>query len=432
MKRMFIVAALLSAACLVKGQDVSPDKLYEMYFEEAGIAAEGRYDMWDKELYGPYLLIDPRTGTLYANMPDKEGLLVKEGNIYTGKFPGDRAFANTAIEYGGMTWAMIMLPLSSNKHDRLSLMIHEYFHVLQPELGFEMYNPVNRHLNEKDGRIYLRLELEALREACKEGSKEKREYHIANAMAFREYRRSLYPGAADEENKLELNEGLADYTGTIACGRPDAGMADYFSANIDRFYKNTSFSRSFAYHTIPLYGYLLGEREPYWNKNIKPGSDITAYLTEAFGISLPADLGGHVSRIAAEYNGEVIMAEETERAIKMKELTDGYRRVLVEEPHLKIPIVEMNLQFDPRRVIPLDDRGIVYPIFNLFDEWGVLRSGKAALVDEVFTSVTVSAPTSVEGSLVTGDGWTIELNEGYGLVKDGTTGNFTVKKTGEE
>jgi phage tail protein X len=36
---------------------------------------------------------------------------------------------------------------------------------------------------------------------------------IADALLFRTYRRTLFPDSAKNENALELNEGLAEYTG---------------------------------------------------------------------------------------------------------------------------------------------------------------------------------------------------------------------------
>ncbi len=58
---------------------------------------------------------------------------------------------------------MIMLPLPENKQKRIGLLAHESFHRIQPLLGFELNNTENNHLDQRDGRMYLRLELEALK-----------------------------------------------------------------------------------------------------------------------------------------------------------------------------------------------------------------------------------------------------------------------------
>ena len=77
--------------------------------------------------------------------------------------------ANTSIYWNGRSWAMIMFPLPEGKHDRLNILSHELFHRSQPSLGFHMPNTDNNHLDQRDGRVYLRLELEALRKALTPG-----------------------------------------------------------------------------------------------------------------------------------------------------------------------------------------------------------------------------------------------------------------------
>jgi hypothetical protein len=37
--------------------------------------------------------------------------------------------------------------------------------------------------------------------------------HLKDALIFRKYRNSLFPGSAHIENQLELNEGIAEYRG---------------------------------------------------------------------------------------------------------------------------------------------------------------------------------------------------------------------------
>ncbi|ULT23417.1 hypothetical protein KUH03_30125 [Sphingobacterium sp. E70] len=64
-----------------------------------------------------------------------------------------------------------MLPLPEHRDDRINLLAHESFHRIQPELGFKLNNANNNHLDEKDGRISLRLEFEALKKALASSDK---------------------------------------------------------------------------------------------------------------------------------------------------------------------------------------------------------------------------------------------------------------------
>ncbi|WP_286407354.1 hypothetical protein [Myroides odoratimimus] len=103
-------------------------------FDEFKHAAEQHKSLWDIDLYGPLLLVDPETRNIYANEGDR---FKKEGNIYTGILPKNINIANTAIEWEGKRWAMIMLPLSDNVQNRINLLGHESFHRVQPTLGFK-------------------------------------------------------------------------------------------------------------------------------------------------------------------------------------------------------------------------------------------------------------------------------------------------------
>jgi hypothetical protein len=73
----------------------------------------------------------------------------------------------------------------------------------------------NEHLDTLEGRFWMQLEWRALRRAI-ESSGSDRTAAIADALAFRRERRRLFPGAADNERRDEIREGLASYTGIAA------------------------------------------------------------------------------------------------------------------------------------------------------------------------------------------------------------------------
>lgn len=116
-------------------------------------------------------MVEPKTRQLYSNEPDAQNSLTKQGDIYVGKLPDNINTANTSLMWNGKNWAMIMLPLSENKNNRINLLAHELFHKAQSALGFTQSNKESNHLDQKDGRIYLRLELEALTKAVLSDSK---------------------------------------------------------------------------------------------------------------------------------------------------------------------------------------------------------------------------------------------------------------------
>src|SRR5208282_383257 len=78
---------------------------------------------------------------------------------------------------------------------------------------------------------------------------EERRKAAADAVLFRAERYRLFPGAQAQEQALELNEGLAEYTG-VRVGNPTPEEQIKTALNDLSYYRNNStFVRSFAYAT---------------------------------------------------------------------------------------------------------------------------------------------------------------------------------------
>jgi hypothetical protein len=404
-----------------------PDSI-ATYFNEIKIATKKNQILWNKNLYGPILLINPDTRQLYANYPDSAGFLKQNGKIYSGVLPSEIIFANTAINWSGRRWAMIMLPLPENKENRINLLAHELFHKAQPSLGFILFNTNNNHLDQKDGRIYLRLELEALKKAVQATNDYEKKTQLTNAFTFRKYRYSLYAGADTTENLLELNEGLAEYTGLLISGRNTGQAIKHFETRINAFLSNPTFVRSFAYETTPMYGYLLYNTKKEWNKNITSKTNLTNYFIKAFDLSIPGELQKRVEIISKQYNAKAIFAEETAREEKTKLLIAAYKNKFIEQPHFEIKFEHRDMFFDPRNILPIEDKGTLYQSIRVTDNWGILNVENGALLSPDWNMVSLTIPGKTDGKKISGDGWTLELNDGYTIIRDETTGNFKMTK----
>ncbi len=402
---------------------------YASCFEEVHGAEERHVDLWNMNMYGPILLVNPSTRQVYSNFPDAGGALRQDGPVYTGYLPEEINIANTKVHWNGRTWAMVMLPLPSYKNDRVNLLAHELFHVAQPSLGFQGYSPDNSQLDEKNGRILLRLELEALRKALESTSTQEMKACLTDAITFRLYRYVLYPQAKVSENLLELNEGLAEYTGLIVSGRSKAETLYHFERSINAFVKFPTFVRSFAYVTTPIYGYLLQQSDEYWNREITPETSLTDFFIRKFGLTPSIYLSSAVRSLENEYDGKLIRQEETTRETLRQQQVDKYRTQLVNSPHLEIRFERMHLSFDPTNVIPLDDNGNVYPTIRITDSWGILDVKNGGLLSPRWDMITVSRPTEFEGDSISGEGWTLKLTQGYRVVKDASDGNYSIEKS---
>lgn len=418
---------LLVGATFAQDLQPSADTLLS-YFNQLKSATKKNEQLWSKDLYGPLLIINPEAREVYANVQDAQKQLRLENGLYIGELPENIGFANTATEWNGTHWATLLLPLPENRYDRISLMAHELYHVVQPSLGFKTSDPNCDHLDKREGRIYLRLELEALLKAVRATDPAQVNNHISSAILFRQYRYQIYPDAKALENTMELNEGLAEYTGEITCGRGRLERVQHFADRVNEFMQNPTFVRSFAYHTTPMYGWLLSERQPSWTKNISNETQLTSFFTNAFSVDIPMDVKATAQMLAEMYNGKKIQQEETDREELMLELAAKYREKFLEKPHIEISLVKMSITFNPTNPMPLDEAGTVYPTMTVNDVWGKLEVKNGGLMSKNWKRVNLSIPTKVEDSTISGDGWTIRLTDGYELSGDDVNGYIIKKK----
>jgi hypothetical protein len=395
------------------------------YFKEIKENTIKNKDLWSLDLYGPILLAEPKSRVVYANFPDSNGILKKDGEIFSGILPTNINIANTALNWGGKSWAMIMLPLPENKLERLDLLSHELFHRSQPALGFKMDNPANNHLDQKDGRVYLRLELEALRKAIMAKSKSEIDNNLTNALYLRNHRYSIYKNAKSSENSLDMNEGLAAYTGIYMSGRDNKQLNDYFENKITEFQNYPTFVRSFSYLTIPVYGILLSRSDKFWNRHIDNNTNLTDFFIKSFNLNIPDNIG---VEILNQYGFSEINSEETKREEKIKQLTLEYKAKFIEKPHLEIRLEKMSVSFDPRNIMPIEGYGTVYPTLRISDNWGILTVSDGGLLGTNWDKITVSEPTLINKNKVAGNGWSIDLNNGYIVEKNSFDKNYSLKK----
>ncbi|HEV8432882.1 MAG TPA: hypothetical protein VGR95_05670, partial [Thermoanaerobaculia bacterium] len=224
-------------------------------FDDVRVASdEDGGKLWGRPLYGPILFVDPQTRYVVANQQDAGGVLKAAGvGVFDGTLPKDVVIANTATDWSGTHWTMVMWgAVSPVSVARRRLVLHECFHRIQNDLGLPATNANNPHLDTLEGRYWYLLELRALSAALK-GEKQA----IADVLAFRAKRRSLFADAAANERALEANEGLAEYTGFALRGTGAEETRLAIARRLDGTDRGESFVRSFAYSTGPAYGLLL-------------------------------------------------------------------------------------------------------------------------------------------------------------------------------
>lgn len=389
---------------------------------EASVLCQGGKALWRVNMCGPMLIADPRTRQVVANRAGPG--LRAEGAVFVGQLPPRYTIANTAIDWEAKRWTMVMSTALSDDdpYDRGQVLMHEAWHRVQLGLGFPMLSPAVDYLATTMGRSMVRLEFRALASALTATDEESRLRAIADALAFREFRRWTDTGP-EMERQLEMNEGLAAYTGHRLSGRPE--LEAYVGRMLAGMEKGDSFSRSFAYGTGPAYGLLLDRYAPNWRQRLKAGDDLGKLLERAVG---SRRLGGHVAVTAAQlrYGGEALFREEHDRAEVRRKAEAEWTAKLVAGPVLRLPFGQMQFSFDPNKVMPLPPHGTVYPSARIVDAWGILTvEGGGALIDPNFSGVTTPAG---EAGALSGPGWRLELNPGWRVVPGGRPGDYTVEK----
>jgi hypothetical protein len=359
--------------------------------------------LWRVSLCGPFIWVDPQTRAAWANQDAPGGVLRPGGGGWIGVLPADVPMANTAIEWAGVRWTMVM-SLPDDATDQRVLLAHEAWHRIQPELGLATQSTDNAHLEDERGRYLLRLELRALR-AAMQGQGEARWTSAREALLFRTERLRHYPAAAAEEAALDRNEGIASYTG-VKLGAAEEAHA-YAARTLERYDASAAYSRSYAYASGPAYGLLLDERVPAWRLTLGRSAPADM-LASALGVEANARA---LSQAASRHDpaGRVAAAEAERGNAHRALLAEVRARYGARSRRLVLPI-DGPITFDPQRVTPVAGMGKLFGMFTARGPWGSLQAQDGALVAPTASQVIVAEP-GADG--LSGPGWTVTLAPGY-------------------
>jgi len=413
----------LPTIAAAQGTAIDPVQARDAFAEAQHISEKDAGKLWGKPLYGPMLFVVPATREVIANQSDTNGVLHKQGKVYVGYLPKDVIIANTATAWSGIYWTMVQWPLPKYSERREKLLAHELFHRIQPDLHLQAANHDNPQLDSLDGRYWLQLEWRGLAAALTE-SGEAQSRSIQDALAFRAERHRLFSGSGESERTLELNEGLAEYTGLSATS-PDAASARWGMIIRLSHPDADTFVRSFAYVSGPAYGLLLDERVAGWRLKITQQSDLGLLL----GSSVHLSSQESANQRSLQYGASGLRISETERAAIADAGKARYRALLVDGATLTLPAAgKFSFGFDPSGLVPLPGVGTVYPTMQVSDAWGTLDVQEGALLASDFNSVRVAAPVDPSGAHIKGPGWTLTLLPEWHVVPSAKTGSFTLRK----
>ncbi|MBN1660258.1 MAG: hypothetical protein JXA93_17805 [Anaerolineae bacterium] len=360
------------------------------------------------------ILVDWETRLAVANQPDAEGYLVPQGNVWVGSIPSDVILANTAVTWAGVHWTMVIWQsLSDDSLQRAEFMAHEAFHRIRGEIGFPMPEVPNAnvHLDTLDGRYWLQLEWRALERAL---VAQDPTAAIGDALLFRAARRALFGRATTEERSLEMHEGLAEYTGFRLGQMTEVHVAEFVRSAPTRY---PSFVPSFAYASGPAYGFLLDRVYPAWREELTSEHDLGDLLQSALSIILHGALSACAAARARVYDGDALQQSEVARDQQRKVEIATYRARLLDGPGLILPLTaRVQCAFDPRATMPIPESGTVFPSIHVSDAWGILNVERGGLwISNDWRTARIVAADDLSSHRLSGDGWTLQLAEGWGI-----------------
>jgi len=403
--------ALLCVTTAAEAQ-VQPE-LAKRYFEEARKLCErdaGR--LWGVSLCGPIVIVDQATRTRATSQPEPEGP--------TPRFPG---FVDGPVSWGGERWfsfPLFMLP-EKDPDTRQQVMLHGLFHRIQPELGLITDEGYNEHLDTLEGRYWMQLEWRALRRAAESSGSERAEA-IADALAFRRERRRLFPGAADNERREEIREGLASYTGIAAWANSPADAHRAAASAAAGGEAQTSFVGNFEAASGPAYGVLLDDLVPGWRRQVRGTSDLGDMLASAINQPPTPD----VAAAATRYDGATLRTAEEARDRAQQVRVAELRRRFVDGPVLTMPAGGSGTSNTTGSVGIPGAGTVFFGNFTLSARWGRLNANGGVLraADGSTLSVPVTGPLT--GTTLQGDGWSVTLNSGWVARPAARPGSFTI------
>jgi hypothetical protein len=407
-------AAVSASPPAASGIDES--RAAEFFAEAAELCASEAGRHWGISLCGPMVIADPVTRTIATNQPAP-----------SAPRPTVLGYANAALDWGGTRWTTLVWQhlIGADEPGRRILLIHELFHRIQPQLGLMLPEPRNDHLDTVEGRFWLQLEWRALGRALGASGAE-RLAALGDALAFRAARHRRFPEAAENERILEINEGLPQYTGTVTAFPSAAAAAASVVRQLERSAEHGSFVRTFAYGSGAAYGVLLDTASPGWSRGLEPSDELAGLLSAAMRIAPAAD----AEAAALRYDGAALRVSESKREAERQALVADYRRRFVDGPLLILTRGRI-ASFATDGMTPIPGAGTIYPTYRTTAEWGSLSADRALLA-EAGATVVVPAPAGTEGRSLRGDGWTLELADGWMVRAGSRPGDFEVVRESTE
>ena len=410
---------LLLISCKGKNTETyfTPEKASGYFKEIEEICNRDSGKLWGQNLYGPIMFVERVNRRIVANQHDNEGLLKSKEGVYAGIYPKELILSNAPVKFGGLQFAMVPLPEEEVDYRLKTRAIHSLFHRFQENKGIipSPYNTIN--MDEKEARLWIKLEWKALRKAINSQG-EDRQLALRDALIFRGSNRELYHKYATDENRFETFEGLATFTYTLLCTNSPEEFKSRLFENLDRIYAMQSYARSYGIIHGALYASLLYDKGYDLKKINTDNFDLGNAVKELYHIDLPSICRDVAGSLAVNYEIEAINKEEEKRDAYIKESIHRQISTFTEKPVVFLELESPYFDFEPEDIHPLDTLGTLYNSIRVSDNWGKLTVDKGGcLVSNNLKFIRITAKAfKADKNHISGEGWHLILNNDWELV----------------
>ncbi|HOW08201.1 MAG TPA: hypothetical protein PLX08_00220 [Bacteroidales bacterium] len=370
--------------------------------------------LWGANLYGPLMFVDRTSRKISSNQNDNSGLLKLKDGIYTGIYPWENLITTSTVTFGGTLFGLAPLPPEEDEYRIITRAIHSLYHRHQQIIGIkpEYFNVVN--MDEREARIWIKLEWKALRKAI-ESDGEEQSLALRDALIFRGSGRELFPKYAGLQNRFENYEGLATFTYLLLASESDADYKTRLFEYLDRVYSMQSYARSYGSIHGALYATLLHKKGFDFRTLSSDTTDLALIVKNLYNIELPPVCRDVAGSIALSYDIEQINIEEEKRLLDIKERLNDQVSVFTQKPVVFLELESPSFDFEPEDLQYLDTLGTLYHTIRVSDNWGKLTVDKTGcLISNNYKYLRITAKgIKIDKNHVTGEGWQIMINDGW-------------------
>jgi hypothetical protein len=428
-KWIFFPLFLLLISCKEKTKETyfTPEKASSYFKEIEAICDKDDGKLWGQNLYGPIMYVDRGSRKITANQPDNEGLLKSKDGIYTGLYPKELMISNAPVKFGGKQFAMVPLLPEEDTFRLKARTIHSLFHRFQDDEGISSSAFYISNMDEKEARLWIKLEWKALMKAINNEGDE-RQLAIRDALIFRGSNRELYHKYAGEEDKFETYEGLATFTYTLLCTNSREEFKKRLFENLDRVYSMQSYARSYGFIHGALYASLLYDNGFDLKIITTNNFDLGNAVKELYKITLPAICRDVAGSLAVNYDIETINKEEESRDTDIRQSIESQLNVFTKKPVVYLELESPSFDFEPEDVHSLESFGTLYNSMRVYDNWGKLTVDKGGcLLSNNLKFIRITAKGfRADKNHIYGEGWHLFLFDNWELVP--VDQNYFVRK----